>query len=83
MNLTEMLGSTASKWQGPKIRPRFPLRKECPQNSTSRQQGIRLEHLEDGDEVIMEGWCTIGKTARRFGFGQCRGVILIAIKSDE
>ena len=31
--------------------------------------------LEDGDEVIMRGYCQRGG-ARRIGFGECRGVVL-------
>jgi fumarylacetoacetase len=31
--------------------------------------------LEDGDEVILRGYCT-GKLGRRIGFGECRGIIV-------
>lgn len=34
--------------------------------------------LEDGDEVILRGWCE-REGFRRIGFGECRGVILSAI----
>jgi fumarylacetoacetase len=34
--------------------------------------------LEDGDEVILRGWCeALGY--RRIGLGECRGVILRAL----
>jgi fumarylacetoacetase len=30
--------------------------------------------LEDGDEVILRGWCEAAG-ARRIGLGECRGVV--------
>jgi fumarylacetoacetase len=35
--------------------------------------------LEDGDEVILKGWCH-ASGFRRIGLGECRGVILPALK---
>jgi fumarylacetoacetase len=37
--------------------------------------------LEDGDEVILRGWCE-APGFRRIGLGECRGVILPAIHSE-
>lgn len=37
--------------------------------------GERRVFLEDGDEVIIHGYCE-GEGARRIGFGECRGTIL-------
>ncbi|KAJ5668504.1 uncharacterized protein N7477_007074 [Penicillium maclennaniae] len=45
--------------------------------STLKQDGI--EWFEDGDEVIMEGWCVSGPTGSKFGFGQCRATIAPAV----
>lgn len=39
--------------------------------------GETRRFLEDGDEVIMRGWCERAG-AKRIGFGECRGVILPA-----
>jgi fumarylacetoacetase len=36
--------------------------------------GETRKFLEDGDEVILRGWCE-GSGCRRIGFGECRGVI--------
>jgi fumarylacetoacetase len=36
--------------------------------------GEQRNFLEDGDEVVMRGWCE-RPGARRIGFGECRGVI--------
>jgi fumarylacetoacetase len=36
--------------------------------------GERRTFLEDGDEVILRGWCE--KDGVRIGFGECRGVVL-------
>jgi fumarylacetoacetase len=33
--------------------------------------------LEDGDEVILKGWCE-APGFRRIGLGECRGVVLAA-----
>jgi fumarylacetoacetase len=38
--------------------------------------GERLGYLEDGDEVVLEGWC--GEGENRVGFGECRGMVLEA-----
>lgn len=32
-------------------------------------------YLEDGDEVVLEGWCEDGKGEVVLGFGECRGRI--------
>jgi fumarylacetoacetase len=37
--------------------------------------GETRRFLEDGDEVVMKGWCE-RDGARRIGFGECRGTIL-------
>jgi fumarylacetoacetase len=39
--------------------------------------GERRTFLEDGDEVIMRGWCE--KDGLRIGFGECRGTVLPAL----
>jgi fumarylacetoacetase len=39
--------------------------------------GETRRFLEDGDEVIMRGWCE--KDGLRIGFGECRGMVLQAI----
>jgi fumarylacetoacetase len=40
--------------------------------------GETRRFLEDGDEVILRGWCE-APGFRRIGLGECRGVILPAI----
>jgi fumarylacetoacetase len=37
--------------------------------------GEKRAFLEDGDEVVMTGWCERPGYAR-IGFGECRGVVL-------
>jgi fumarylacetoacetase len=37
--------------------------------------GETRRFLEDGDEVIMRGWCE-REGARRIGFGECRGTVI-------
>ena len=36
--------------------------------------GETRKFLEDGDEVIMRGWCE-RDGYRRIGFGECRGIV--------
>jgi len=43
-----------------------------PQSSGIYEDG----YLEDGDEIILEGWCEDGKGGIALGFGECRGRIL-------
>ena len=38
--------------------------------------GEKLGYLEDGDEVVLEGWC--GEGENRIGFGECKGMLLEA-----
>jgi len=38
--------------------------------------------LEDGDEVVMDGWCKNAKSGKWFGFGECRGVIVPAVRIE-
>ena len=40
--------------------------------------GERRKFLEDGDEVIMRGWCE-RDGFRRIGFGECRGIVAGAV----
>jgi fumarylacetoacetase len=41
------------------------------------QSGEQRSFLEDGDEVIVSGWCE-REGFRRIGFGECRGIVLPA-----
>jgi hypothetical protein len=35
----------------------------------------QVGYLEDGDEVVLEGWCEDGSGRTVLGFGECRGRI--------
>ena len=51
-------------------------------NPVTLPTGETRTFLEDGDEVIMRGY--LGESPEsRIGFGECRGVILPALKSEE
>ena len=39
--------------------------------------GVERRFLEDGDKVVLRGWC-IDSTGHRLGFGECEGQILSA-----
>jgi len=43
--------------------------------------GEQRTFLEDGDTVVMRGWCRKSGTAR-IGFGDCTGTVLPAVASD-
>jgi len=43
--------------------------------------GERRSFLEDGDEVILRGWCAASRF-RRIGLGECRGVVMPAIQGS-
>ncbi|KAF2712237.1 fumarylacetoacetate hydrolase [Pleomassaria siparia CBS 279.74] len=45
-------------------------------NEMELKGGGKLGYLEDGDEIVLEGWC--GEGEERVGFGECRGVLLPA-----
>lgn len=47
------------------------------QNPLHLPDGTQRKFLEDGDEVILRGYCE-KDGARRIGFGECRGVVLPA-----
>jgi fumarylacetoacetase len=46
----------------------------------SLSDGSERRFLEDGDEVILRGWCEANDI--RVGFGECRGVVLPAVISS-
>lgn len=43
-----------------------------PQGSGKYENG----YLEDGDEIVLEGWCQDGQNEIVLGFGECRGKIV-------
>jgi fumarylacetoacetase len=44
--------------------------------------GETRRFLEDGDEVILRGYCS-GNSARRIGFGECRGIVKPALAVQQ
>ncbi|KAE8153039.1 2-hydroxyhepta-2,4-diene-1,7-dioate isomerase [Aspergillus avenaceus] len=50
-----------------------------PKHKLSALEQDGIEYLEDGDEVVMEGWCVNPQSGKWFGFGQCRAEILPAL----
>jgi fumarylacetoacetase len=48
------------------------------QNPIALPDATQRKFLQDGDEVILRGWCE-GGGAARIGLGECRGVILPAV----
>ncbi|KAL3487263.1 hypothetical protein BJX62DRAFT_246153 [Aspergillus germanicus] len=59
------------------------LERQLPQNVLLDMQADGISYLEDGDEVIIEGWCVNRATGVRFGFGECAGVVLPALEGYQ
>ncbi|KAL4781351.1 hypothetical protein BJX76DRAFT_350223 [Aspergillus varians] len=56
------------------------LERRLPENGLASIAADGIVFLEDGDEVVMEGWCVNRDTGSKFGFGECRGVVLPALE---
>jgi fumarylacetoacetase len=56
------------------------VERSLPRTVLSALKENQVVFLEDGDELIMEGWCVNKKNGARFGFGQCRGTVTPAVK---
>lgn len=52
---------------------------ECGTKELDLDNETSLKYLEDGDEIILSGWCGEDQGSTRVGFGHCRGVILPAV----
>jgi fumarylacetoacetase len=48
-------------------------------NAFTLPNGEKRAFLEDGDTVVMRGWCGHHPGAVRIGFGECVGTVLPAI----
>jgi fumarylacetoacetase len=48
---------------------------EAGTKSVTLDDGEKLKFLQDGDEVVLEGWCTDADGKVKLGFGECRGKI--------
>lgn len=58
------------------------LERHLSENKLATLTGNGIGFLEDGDEVVIEGWCVNRHTGKRFGFGECSGVVLPALAVD-
>ncbi|KAJ5786287.1 uncharacterized protein N7503_011499 [Penicillium pulvis] len=56
------------------------VERSLPRTSLSALKENGIVFFEDGDELIMEGWCVNKTNGVRFGFGQCRGTVAPAVK---
>ena len=67
-------------WAGSKplqLSSSIEARKPAAQGQQCPQQQQQRTYLEDGDEVVMRGWCQ--GEGFRVGFGECRGRLLPAL----
>jgi len=51
---------------------------EAGSKSVTLEDGEDLKFLKDGDEIILDAWCSDTDGTVKLGFGECRGVILPA-----
>lgn len=51
---------------------------EAGTKSVTLEGGENLKFLKDGDEIVLEGWCTGSDGKLKLGFGDCRGKIMAA-----
>jgi len=51
---------------------------EAGTKSLTLEDGEVLKFLKDGDEIVLEGWCSDANGNMKLGFGECRGVIMPA-----
>ncbi|KAI9375144.1 hypothetical protein BJX61DRAFT_495030 [Aspergillus egyptiacus] len=78
---TGTLTSQRTNADGENIGVACLLERMLPHNSLAALKADGIVYVEDGDEVVMEGWCVNHHTGAKFGFGECRGVILPALES--
>lgn len=55
------------------------LERILPKNRLACMEIDGLEYLEDGDEVVIEGWCFHPQSGTYFGFGECRAALVPAL----
>ncbi|KAF7617477.1 hypothetical protein AFLA_006400 [Aspergillus flavus NRRL3357] len=58
------------------------LERILPKNRLACMEIDGLEYLEDGDEVVIEGWCFHPQSGTYFGFGECRAALVPALDQD-
>ena len=51
---------------------------EAGTKSVTLDGGENLKFLKDGDEIVLEGWCSDANGQMKLGFGECRGKIMPA-----
>ncbi|RAK95510.1 2-hydroxyhepta-2,4-diene-1,7-dioate isomerase [Aspergillus ibericus CBS 121593] len=76
---TGTITSDRTNDQGEQIGVACLLERGLERNILSEASKDGLQFLEDGDEVVMEGWCVNHLTGGKFGFGECRAMILPAL----
>ncbi|THC91548.1 hypothetical protein EYZ11_008988 [Aspergillus tanneri] len=79
---TGTLSSNRQSPEGEKAGLACLLERMMPKNKMSVLKNEGIEFLEDGDEVVFEGWCYHPKTSRWFGFGECRARVLQALSLE-
>lgn len=78
MNVGDLLGSGTISGKSPSERGSLLEQNENGKVSIKLEGGEERVFLEDGDEITLRGFC--GKEGELVGFGECKGVILPAVK---
>ncbi|PWY65413.1 hypothetical protein BO83DRAFT_419942 [Aspergillus eucalypticola CBS 122712] len=79
---TGTISSARVNADGEKVGLACLVERSLPHTSLSCLKEDGILWFEDGDEVIMEGFCTNKATGCYFGFGQCRTTNTPAVKLD-
>lgn len=59
------------------------LERQLTRNKLLSLKNTSLSYLQDGDEVVIEGWCKTAEGISLFGFGECRGIIAPPVLPDD
>ncbi|OJJ88955.1 uncharacterized protein ASPGLDRAFT_62570 [Aspergillus glaucus CBS 516.65] len=80
---TGTITSDRTNFKGEKDGIACLVERKAPENELSELKANGIEFLQDGDEVVMEGWCVNSRMGVKFGFGECRGKVLPSIYYEE
>ncbi|KAJ5281519.1 hypothetical protein N7478_006891 [Penicillium angulare] len=79
---TGTISSARTNQKGEKTGLACLVERSLPHTGLSALNNDGFVWFEDGDEIIMEGWCINKATGAKFGFGQCRSTITPAVRLD-
>ena len=82
MNVGDLLGSGTVSGSDKESRGSLMERTWRGTEPLQLPTGEQRKFLEDGDEVVLRGWCD-RPGYRRIGFGECRGIIEPSVAASQ